>query len=42
MTCVNSYLFWLLLVLATPGAFMGAFLLWLGVESIRIHIRGKR
>jgi hypothetical protein len=42
MTCINSFLFWLVLVAAIPGVFLGSFAAWFLVEWFRIYWMGKR
>lgn len=42
MTCVHPFLFWMLLVLAIPGVFLGGFSVWFLTEWFRIYFLGKR
>lgn len=42
MTCIHPILFWLLLILAIPGAVLGSFAAWFLIEWVRIFWMGKR
>lgn len=39
---VHPFLFWMLLILALPGAILGSYMAWLLVELFRIYWMGKK